>query len=143
MANVGNQGRFTLRLLNIGIIPVSWKLKNAIRTPKGYHTIRKAERQLLNERIRCTNNTLYVCGIKLFCVLERATLNVCWAFINKVRKVRYSEVMETQKSKFNRLWLKYRGGCLNIHSSQDHSSNFGGLCRSISVAAQTPATIQT
>ena len=36
------------------------KLKNNIKTPKGSYIIRKAERALLNERIKLINNSITV-----------------------------------------------------------------------------------
>ena len=35
-----------------------------MKTPKGYHVIKKAERALLNERIRSINNTLNMLKIQ-------------------------------------------------------------------------------
>ena len=40
------------------IIPVSIRLKTNIRTVRGLEIIRKAERKLLNERVRFINNSL-------------------------------------------------------------------------------------
>ena len=37
---------------------IQLNLKSNIRTPKGYYIIKKAERALLNERIRSINNTI-------------------------------------------------------------------------------------
>ena len=58
MADCSNHRRFTLRCLREDIIPVSIRLKNSIKTPKGHHIIRKAERALLNERVRLVNSTM-------------------------------------------------------------------------------------
>ena len=58
MADFSNHQRFTLRCLAEDLVPVSICLKQNIRTPKGLQIIRKAERALLNERVRSINNTL-------------------------------------------------------------------------------------
>ena len=50
-----NHRRFSLRCLGKGITPVSIKLKNNIRTYRSACIISKAERSLLNERIRNVN----------------------------------------------------------------------------------------
>ena len=50
--------RFSLRCLSKDIIPVSIKLRSIIKTLKGLNIIRKAEKALLNERIKTINNTL-------------------------------------------------------------------------------------
>ena len=41
-----------------GLVPVSIHLQKNIRTPKGLQIIKRAERALMNERIRSINNTL-------------------------------------------------------------------------------------
>ena len=57
VSNFKNHQRFLLRCLDKGLVPVSLKLKNLIRTQrKGI--IQKAEKQLLNERIKSINYTL-------------------------------------------------------------------------------------
>ena len=58
MADFENHRRFTLRCLSKQVIPVSVRLKSTIKTPKGRDIIRKAERALLNERVRSINNSL-------------------------------------------------------------------------------------
>ena len=50
-----NHQRFLLRCLSQGVTPVSLKLKNLTRTKKGEGIIKRAEKQLLNERIRNIN----------------------------------------------------------------------------------------
>ena len=58
MAEFKNHRRFTLQCLSKGLIPVSIKLKTTVQTPKGNYIIRKAEKMLMNERIRSTNTTI-------------------------------------------------------------------------------------
>ena len=53
-----NHWRFSLRYLSKGVIPVSLKLKNNIRTHKSDCLIYQAEKKLLNESIRNINNTI-------------------------------------------------------------------------------------
>ena len=58
MADFWNQRRFTLRCLREKVVPVSIRLKSNIKTPKGFQIIRRAEKALLNERVRLINNTI-------------------------------------------------------------------------------------
>ena len=58
MADFSNHRRFTLRCLSKNLIPVSARLKSTFKTPKSKEIIRKAERALLNERVRLINNSL-------------------------------------------------------------------------------------
>ena len=64
MADFSNHRRFTLRCLKEDIIQISIRLKSNIRTPKGHHIIRKAEKALFNERIRLVNNTIAMLKIQ-------------------------------------------------------------------------------
>ena len=57
MVDFQNQRKFLLRCLSADI-PVSIKLKSNIRLPKGYSIIKRAEKALLNERIRTVNNII-------------------------------------------------------------------------------------
>ena len=58
VSNFKNHQRFSLRCLSKGVTPVSLKLKNLTRKEKGEGIIKKAEKQLLNERIRNINYIL-------------------------------------------------------------------------------------
>ena len=53
-----NHQRFSLKCLSDDLIPVSLKLKNIVRAHRSDCIIHRAERGLLNERIRSINNTL-------------------------------------------------------------------------------------
>ena len=64
MVDFSNHRRFTLRCLREDIILVSIRLKRSIKTPKDHHIIRKAERALLNERVRSVNNTIAMLKIQ-------------------------------------------------------------------------------
>ena len=44
MPDFSNHGRFFLRCLSKDVIPVSIRLMSNIKTPKGHHIIRKAEK---------------------------------------------------------------------------------------------------
>ena len=64
MADFQNHRCFTLRCLSEKVTPVSLKLRSQIRTPKGLQIIRKAERSLLNERVKNINNTINMLNIQ-------------------------------------------------------------------------------
>ena len=65
MVDFSNHRRFSLRCLSKGLIPTSIKLKSNIKTPKGQQIIYKAEKSLLNERIRNINNTIAMLKIQV------------------------------------------------------------------------------
>ena len=88
MVDFSNHCRFTLRCLAEELVPVSIRLKQNIRTPKGLQIIRKAERALLNERVRSINNTLNMlkalrdtCREELRRVLSKEWMARCEDFI--------------------------------------------------------------
>ena len=58
VSNFKNHQRFSLRCLDKVLVSVSLKLKNLTRTQGGENIIKKAEKQLLNERIKNINYTL-------------------------------------------------------------------------------------
>ena len=58
MVDFKNHRRFSLRCLSADIIPVSIRLRSNIKSPKGFNIIKRAEKALLNERIRMVNNTI-------------------------------------------------------------------------------------
>ena len=84
MADFSNHRRFTLRCLSKNLIPVSVRLKSNIKTLKGKQIIRKAERALLNERVRSINNSLAMfkeqrdtCMNNLSTVLDEERMKDC------------------------------------------------------------------
>ena len=110
MADFSNHRRFSLRCLSKGLIPTSIKLRSNIRTPKGQHIIYKAEKSLLNERIRNINNTIAMlkfqvdtCTNLLETNLDRKSMEECCRFIESKREKRHFQTMERQIGKFERL----------------------------------------
>ena len=125
MANYKNHRRFTIKCLKRDIIPVSIKLRTSLSTKKASQIIRKAERQLLNERIRNINNTIEINMFKrdayfqqLEKELDQGTLQECLNFIGKVRECGHKRVQDRQIRKFNTLEQKTSG-----HSKQDVREN--------------------
>ena len=101
ISNFKNHQRFSLRCLSRGLIPVSPKLKNNIRIHKGTCITYKAERRLLNERIRNINNTIehyeherYMYRDKLILILEPDMFKNCEEHINVAKKTRHLKVFE-------------------------------------------------
>ena len=108
MADFQNHRRFSLRCLSADIIPVSIKLKSSIRSPKGHSLIIKAEKALLNERIRTVNNTITMfeiqkdtCMNQLKGILDKETMEECMVFIQLKRESRHIRTQKRQILKFN------------------------------------------
>ena len=116
MADYKNHRRFSIKCLKRDIIPVSIRLRTSLHTRKASQIVRKAEKQLLNERIRSINNTIEINMFRrdvYFHQLEREldqeTLQDCINFISIVRECRHKKVQDRQIKKFNVLEQKTSG----------------------------------
>ena len=108
MADFQNHRRFLLRCLSADIIPVSIKLKSNIRSPKGYSIIKRAEKALLNERIRTVNSTITMFGKQIdTCmnplkgILDKEIMEECMVFIKTKSESRHIKTQRRQINKFN------------------------------------------
>ena len=110
MADFQNHQRFSLRCLSNNIIPTSVRLKSTIRTPKAKYIIHRAEKALLNERIRSITNTITMfkilrdtCISQLEDILDIEIMEECRTFIEIRRERRHLSTLERHLSKFRRL----------------------------------------
>ena len=110
MSDYRNHLRFSPRCLDRGLIPVSLRLKNLLRTERGRDIIYKTEKRLLNERIKNINMTLkhyeqeaYMYQHDLKQQIEQNWWEECKLEINKVRERRHKKVLERQTNKFIKL----------------------------------------
>ena len=104
---------FTLRCISKGLVLVSVKLSfNRKDISVGSrNTIRRAERQLLHERVKCINSIFQDNGgsiassmTRLFSMVTDPTVQEqCKEFIDKVREVRFNKVRDRQVVMFFRL----------------------------------------
>ena len=108
MADFITHRRFSLRCLSKGVTLVSVKLKSNERTPKGNYIVKKAERALLNERVRLINNTItmfnsqiHTCIDQLKSRIDGETMEDLYTFIKVKRERRHLKTLERQKAKFN------------------------------------------
>ena len=122
-----NHRRFSLRCLSQGVTPVSLKLKNLTRTKKGEGIIKRAEKQLLNERIRNINYKIekfqhdkYMYERQLREILKEDQIiwDACKEEVLKRKEMRHQNVQKRQISKFEKLMKEQKkqeqGGCSNI-----------------------------
>ena len=123
MVDFQNHWRFTLRCLSQDLIPVSIKIKSTVKTPKGINIVRKAERMLMNERVRLINNMITMfrwqidtCINSLGSLIGVEVMEECHGFISLRRERRHSSTLERQIKKYNLLWQRNTGG----HSSFQH-----------------------
>ena len=111
-----NHRIFSLRCIHKELIPVSIKLKSTLDTPKARQIIRKAEKDLLQARVKAINNILDQvnreiedCRAKLASIILEERLEQCQGFINKVSELRFNKVKQRQINKLNHLVSKKEG----------------------------------
>ena len=122
-----NHRIFSLRCIHKELIPVSIKLKSTLDTPKARQIIRKAEKDLLQARVKAINNILdqvdreiQDCRTKLASIISQERLEQCQGFINKVNEVRFNKVKQRQINKLNHLVSKKEG---NIAIASNNITN--------------------
>ena len=82
---------------------MSIKLKSHVQTPKGFQIIRRAERALLNERVRMINNTINMLSMQKDTCISKLKEKIedlmkeCDLFIKKRREARHFKTMSRQK----------------------------------------------
>ena len=111
-----------LRCLSKGLIPVSIRLKITVKTPKGNYIVRKAERILINERVRSINNTITMlrwqidtCINSLGRCIRMEVMEECHRFMSLRRERRHQSTLRRQKN---------TGGCSNYqHGSIDQEED--------------------
>ena len=124
-----NHRIFTLRCLHNNLIPVSIKLKSTLKSTRANKILRKAEKDLLQARIKTINfildNTskqLEECRSKLATIISTQRLRECQDFVDKVSEIRFNKVKQRQLNKFNLLTIRKEGNItrsitnLNYHN---------------------------
>ena len=122
-----NHRIFSLRCIYKELIPVSIKLKSTLDTPKARQIIRKAEKDLLQARVKAINNILdqvdreiQDCRTKLASIILQERLEQCQGSINKVSEVRFNKVKQRKINKLNHLVSKKEG---NIAIASNNITN--------------------
>ena len=119
-----NHRIFTLRCLYKDLIPVSIKLKSTLKTVKARQTIRKAEKYLLQARVKAINSILdnvakqtEECRTPLASIISAQRLKECQGFIDKVSEIRFIKVRQRQLNKFNILINKKEGNITRANAT--------------------------
>ena len=126
-----NHRIFTLRCLHNDLIPVSIKLKSTIKSTRAKQILRKAEKELLQARIKSINfildNTskqLEECRSKLATIISTQKLRECQDFVDKVSENRFNNVKQRQINKLNLLTTRKEGNITNITRSNTNPNNY-------------------
>ena len=85
-----NHRIFTLRCLHKDLVPVSIKLKSTLKRERAKKIVRKAEKDLIQARIKAINSILdnvgkqtELCRSSLVSIISAQRLRECQGFINK------------------------------------------------------------
>ena len=122
-----NHKIFTLRCIHNDLIPVSIKLKSTLKSARANKILRKAEKELLQTRVKSINyildNTfkqLEECRSQLASIISAQRLRECQDFVDKVGESRFNKVKLRQLNKFNLLTIRKEG---NIARSNNTNRN--------------------
>ena len=145
-----NHRIFTLRCLHSDLIPVSIKLKSTIKSTRAKQILRKAEKELLQARIKSinfildsTSQQLEECRSKLAAIISTQKLRECQDFVDKVSENRFNKVKQRQINKLNLLTTKKEGNITRSNTnlnyfSHNHNHNHNSLGNS-QVTPQAPS----
>ena len=124
-----NHRIFTLKCLHKELIPVSIKLKSTLKTEKARKIIRKAEKDLLQARIKAINSILdnvtkqtEECRSQLASIISAERLRECQGFIDKVGEIRFTKVKQRQLNKYNILLNKKEGNITRANATTNPSN---------------------
>ena len=125
-----NHRIFTLRCLHKDLIPVSIKLKSTLKTDKARKIIRKAEKDLLQARVKAINSILdnvtkqtEECRSQLASIISAQRLRECQGFVDKVGEIRFTKVKQRQLNKYNSLLNKKEGNITRANATTPTNSN--------------------
>ena len=137
VSNYRNHRIFTLKCIRQNLIPVSVRLK-PLRSKQNISAsarkiIERAERQLMQDRVRGINNTIQVSEnngnhnkTRLAFMVTQVDLDRCISFIGKVRQERFNKVKARQIRKFNILSNKNKCNQVSNNSTNNNRSTQGG-----------------
>ena len=127
-----NHRIFTLRCIHNDLLPSSVKLKSTLKSTRANQILRKAERDLLQARVKSinyildqTSKQLEECRSKLATIVSAQKLRECQDFIDKVGETRFNKVKLRQLNKLNLLTIRKEG---NITRSYNTNINNLASC---------------
>ena len=127
-----NHRIFTLRCIHNDLVPSSIKLKSTLKSTRANKILRKAEKDLLQARVKSinyildqTSKQLEECRSKLATIVSTQKLKECQDFIDKVGEIRFNKVKLRQLNKLNLLTIRKEG---NITRSNNTNTNNLASC---------------
>ena len=135
-SNYKNHRIFTLKCIGLNLILVSIRLKPVASkqhiSPIARKIIEKAEKQLLQDRVRGINKTIQdnedqanLSKSKLVAIITQVDLDRCTDFIEKVRLERFKQVKNRQVRKLHILSSKHHSAQVNNNTDNNNRATLG------------------
>ena len=125
-----NHRIFTLRCLHNDLIPTHIRLKSTVKSTRANKILRKAEKELLQTRVKSINyildNTsqqLEECRSQLVAIISTQRLKECQDFVDKVSESRFNKVKQRQLNKFNLLINRKEGNITRSNNTNPNNLN--------------------
>ena len=119
-----NHRIFTLKCLHKDLVPVNIKLKSTLKTERAKKIDRKAQKDLIQARIKAINSILdnvskqtELCRSGLASIISTQRLRECQGFIDKVGEIRFNKVKQRQFNKFQNLVNKNEGNITRVSNN--------------------------
>ena len=125
-----NHRIFTLRCLHNDLIPTSIRLKSTVKSTRANKILRKAEKELLQTRVKSINHILgntsqqlEECRSQLVAIISTQRLKECQDFVDKVSESRLNKVKQRQLNKFNLLINRKEGNITRFNNTNLNNLN--------------------
>ena len=129
-----NHRIFTLRCIHNDLIPTSIKLKSSLKSTRANKILRKAEKELLQTRVKSisyildnTSQQLEECRSQLASIISAQRLKECQDSVDKVGEIRFNKVKLRQLNKFNLLINRKEGNITRSNNTNPNTNNLNLL----------------
>ena len=123
-----NHRIFTLRCIHNDLVPSSIKLKSTFKSTRANKILRKAEKDLLQARVKSinyildqTSKQLEECRSKLATIVSTQKLRECQDFVDKVGEIRFNKVKLRQLNKLNLLTNRKEGNITRFNNTNTNN----------------------
>ena len=123
-----NHRIFTLRCIHNDLVPSSIKLKSTLKSTRANKILRKAEKDLLQARVKSincildqTSKQLEECRSKLATIVSTQKLRECQDFVDKVGEIRFNKVKLRQLNKLNLLTIRKEGNITRFNNTNTNN----------------------
>ena len=123
-----NHRIFTLRCIHKDLVPSSIKLKSTLKSTRANKILRKAEKDLLQARVKSinyildqTSKQLEEYRSKLVTIVSTQKLRECQDFVDKVGEIRFNKVKLRQLNKLNLQTIRKEGNITRFNNTNTNN----------------------